>query len=294
MLQPRTDLAAEAHGINAERGVDDGIVISESTINGVKITRAEVKAGEGEQKSGRRAGLYLTAEPGRVWLQSGEERKAAAESVRRLLLSLLPAGDGAVLVAGLGNEAVTPDSVGPRTVSGLVVTHHMRALSKKLYESLHFGDSAAVCPGVLGQTGIESAELIKAAVGSVRPRCVIAVDALAARSLDRLGTTVQLTNAGIAPGSGVCNGRAELSERTLGCPVIGVGVPTVVDAQTLVCELSDGKIPQETEKNTQYKNFFVTPKETDVIIRVMSKLLAAAINLALHPDAPDINEYAPL
>ena len=172
-----------------------------------------------------------------------------------------------------------------------MVTHHMRKLNENLYRVLRFGDAAAICPGVLGQTGIESAELIKAAAECLKPRCIIAVDALAARGLDRLGTTVQLTDAGIAPGSGVCNGREELSLRTVGCPVIGVGVPTVVDAQTLVSELTDGKKP---DCGPRYRNFFVTPKEADVMIRVMSKLLSTAINMALHKNAPDINEYAPL
>lgn len=283
----RTDLAAEGHALNAERGVDDGIVISEYDIDGVPVVRAEVLDREGEEKSGRPAGVYLTVDTGRVWLKSGAERAAASEAVRSLLEGLIPRGEGAVLVAGLGNEAVTPDAIGPATVGGLVVTHHMKRLDPGLYGELGFGDVAAICPGVMGQTGVESARLIKAAADVIKPRCVIAIDALAARGLERLGTTVQLTDTGIAPGSGVGGGREELSKRTLGCPVIGVGVPTVVDARTVALELA-GSEP------SGYRDFFVTPKETDVMVRVQSRLLASAINRALHSDAGDIEEYAPL
>lgn len=283
----RTDLAAEGHALNAERGVDDGIEISEYKAGGVGITKAEVHAGDGEQKSGRRAGVYLTIDTGRVWHKSGAERAAISEVICEQLTSLLPKGDGVILIAGLGNEAVTPDAIGPLTVDGLVVTHHMKRLNAQLYEALGFGDVAAICPAVLGQTGIESARLIKAAADCIKPRCIIAIDALAARGLERLGTTVQITNAGIAPGSGVGGGREELSAATMGCTVIGIGVPTVVDARTIAIELTN------TEP-TGYNDFFVTPKETDTIIRVMSKLLATAINRALHGGADDIEEYAPL
>lgn len=283
----RTDLAAEGHALNAERGIDDGIVINEYDANGIAIAKAEVFAGEGERKSGRKAGVYLTVNAGKAWLKSGAERTAISEAIKEQLKALLPKTEGAVLVAGLGNKAVTPDAIGPLTVNGLVVTHHMKRLNAELYEALRFGDVAAFCPAVLGQTGIESAKLIKAAADCIKPRCIIAIDALAARGLERLGTTVQITNAGIAPGSGVGGGREELSEATMGCTVIGIGVPTVVDARTIAIDLT-GDGPND------YKDFFVTPKETDTMIRVMSKLLATAINRALHENAEDIEEYVPL
>lgn len=287
MIDIRTDLAAEAHSLNAERGVDDGIVVEEKTVNGAQVSVAEVFAGEGEEKSGRSAGVYITLDTGKLWHKSKDERVLLAQTLKELLVPLLPGGDGAVLVAGLGNEAITPDAIGPRTVGALVVTHHMKRLNAQMYASLGFCDVAAVVPGVLGQTGIESARLIKAAVDCVKPRCVIAIDALAARGLERLGTTVQISNAGIAPGSGVGGGREELSLKTLGVPVIGIGVPTVVDARTVAIELT-GAEP------TGLEPYFVTPKDTDTVIRVQSRLLSLALNLALHPDAEDIDEYAPL
>lgn len=288
MFDIRTDLAAERHAINAERGVEDGIMLTEEQIGTVKVTKAEVLDSEGERLSGCKVGVYYTAEVGRLWVKSSEERAAALSAVKELLLRLLPKELNApVLVAGLGNEQVTPDAIGPSVTAGLVVTHHMKLLNKPLYDALGLGDMAAICPGVLGQTGLESAVIIKSAVEKLAPCLVIAIDALAARSVDRLGTTVQISNAGIAPGSGVNNRREELSSATLACPVISVGVPTVVDARTLAMGLvPGGEVPD-------FDNFFVTPKETDLMVRVTAKLLAMAINAAIH-GSDDAEEYAPL
>lgn len=287
MEEIRTDLAAEAHSLNARRGIDDGIIVQEDECCGLKLTRAKILSGEGEAKSGRKAGEYLTLDIGKPWLSGTNERETARKALSALLTELIPDGDAPLLIAGLGNEAVTPDAIGPLTVRGLVVTHHIKRLNAALYTSLGFADVAAICPSVLGQTGIESARLIAAAAECVKPRCIIAVDALAARGLDRLCTTVQLSNAGIAPGSGVGGGREELSAQTMGCTVIGVGVPTVVDARTVAIELG-GADP------TGFGDFFVAPKETDTVVRTVSALIAAAVNRAVHKDVPDIEEYAPL
>ncbi len=282
---PRTDLASEAHGINAERGVDDGMVLSDAESFGFSLCKAEIKPGEGERKSGRRAGTYYCLDVGKLWLCDSERRNSAECALAQLILSLLPEGDAPILVAGLGNGDIGADSVGPRCVAGLVVSHHLRSLNAELYESLGLSDMAAVLPGVLGQTGVESAVLIKAAVEKLSPKCVIAVDALAARSLSRLGTTVQLSNAGIAPGSGVCNARAELSEATLGVPVLALGVPTVVDAATLVRDMGGSA-------SAEFSAFFVTPKETDLMARVVGMLFSKAINRAVHGEG--FEEYMPL
>ncbi len=282
---PRTDLAAEAHGINAERGVDDGMILDNTELLGFSLCKAEIKKGEGERKSGRCAGTYYSLDVGKLWLCDSRRRGDAEQALAALIASLLPSGDAPVLVAGLGNSDIGADSVGPRCVSGLVVSHHLRSLNAALYNSLGLSDMAAVLPGVLGQTGVESAVLIKAAVEKLSPKCVIAVDALAARSVSRLGTTVQLSNAGIAPGSGVCNARSELSEGTLGVPVLALGVPTVVDAGTLVRDMG-GKAEAE------FDSFFVTPKETDLMARVVAMLFSKAINRAVHGDG--FEEYMPL
>ncbi len=282
---PRTDLAAEAHGINAERGLDDGMILSDEVSFGFPLCKAEIMQGEGERKSGRRAGTYFSLEVGKLWLCDSLRRSNAERALAELIASLLPSGDSPILVAGLGNSDIGADSVGPLCVSGLVVSHHLRNLNKELYENLGLSDMAAVLPGVLGQTGVESAVLIKAAVEKLSPKCVIAVDALAARSLSRLGTTVQLSNSGIAPGSGVCNARAELSDRTLGVPVLALGVPTVVDAATLVRDMGG-------EASAEFREFFVTPKETDLMARVVAMLFSKAINRAVHGEG--FEEYMPL
>ncbi len=284
MFVPRTDLAVEAHGINAERGVDDGMILSDSTLFGFPLCKAEILGERGERESGRKAGTYYTLDTGKLWLDSGDKRSDACQALSSVIGSLLPVGDAPILIAGLGNAEITADSVGPRVLSGLVVTHHIKTLDSKLYEELGLADVAAVSPNVLGQTGIEASVLIKAATDILRPRAVIAVDALAARSISRLGTTVQASNAGISPGSGVCNARAEISEGTLGVPVIAVGVPTVVDALTLVKEFGG--------EDCSCKNLFVTPKDSDLMVRVTAKLISSAINSALHGEGAE--EYAPL
>lgn len=284
----RTDLAVESRPPQAQQGVDNGVKTVEKDIEGFKLTETEIYSGRGEELTGRKAGLYLSLDTGRLWLADSTRRRAAARAVKRLITGLLPSDlSGGVVVAGLGNDGITADSIGPKTVGRLVVTHHLRRLNPSLYSALGFGDVAAVAPGVLGQTGLESAVLIKAATAQIKPACLIAVDALAARSLERLATTVQLTTVGISPGSGVCNSREEISAKTMGCPVIAIGVPTVVDAPTLLSEMG-GKCADGTE------SFFVTPKESDVMTRVMAELIAAAINAAVHKGTDNVEEYAPI
>jgi spore protease len=200
----------------------------------------------------------------------------------------------------LGNENITPDSIGPKTVEKLLVTRHIETIDSMLFKSAGFGCVAAISPGVLGQTGIESAEIIKSICANIKPICVIVIDSLASRRLNRLATTVQLSDGGISPGSGVANKRAELSERTLGVPVVSIGVPTVVDAATLAYDLleehlgTDESFASEIEQLLvgEGKNMFVTPKDNDIIAEETAKLLSASINIALHNmEINEINEY---
>lgn len=304
MLIKRTDLALEIHEINTEQGKDDGIILREETDGGLKITFAEIKEGKGEALSKKKAGIYITADVGKVWLDSREDFNNKAKKLSELLSSLLPkTSEENVLVVGLGNENITADALGPQTVSKLLVTRHIKLLNPELAASLGFGNLSAFSPGVLGQTGIESASLIKAVVTALKPACVIAIDALAARRLERLATTVQLSDTGIAPGSGVENRRTEISKETLEIPVISVGIPTVVDAATLTCDLIEkcgGTLCQneaviENELRKQGGGLFITPKESDSVIKESSKLLATAINIALHKglSQEDLSEYSP-
>ena len=204
------------------------------------------------------------------------------------LRRLFPSGfSGSALVVGLGNYDITADSIGPKAVEKVVVTRHLRTLNPQLYKSAGFGDLCAFAPGVLGQTGMESAEIVHSIVEAVRPALIVAIDALASRRLARLATTVQLCDTGIYPGAGVSNRRSELSKETLGVPVISIGVPTVVDAATLAYDLL-GKDADEQAAAALLagdgKDMFVTLKESDVITKQTARLLGFAINRAFHGD----------
>ncbi len=298
MFEKYTDLALEVHEL---RGEASGITVEEVIKEGIRITTATVKKGEGERLSGKSAGEYITLEVGKIWQCEKAKFNNIARVIADELRSILPSHDGETLVVGLGNEEITPDSVGPRAVKRLLVTRHIKGIDPLLYDTAGFGNVAAIAPGVLGQTGIESTEIIKSVCDSIKPKCVIAIDSLASRRLSRLATTVQLSNGGISPGSGVSNKRSELSEQTLGVPVISLGVPTVVDAATLAYDLleehsgdSDGRFADIVEKVLagDGKSMFVTPKDNDVIAIETAKLLSTAINMALHNIGIDeINEF---
>ncbi len=288
MFEKRTDLALEVHELHGEAS---GIQISEANKDGITVTTAIIKEGEGEALSGKRAGKYITLDVGKVWRMEQSRFQAIAALISREIDELLPEGDGCILVAGLGNEQITPDSLGPRAVKALLVTRHIKSIDIILYEDAGFGCLAAISPGVLGQTGIESAEIIKSIVNNIKPRCVILIDSLASRRLSRLATTVQISDNGISPGSGVSNQRAELSRSSLGVPVISLGVPTVVDAATLAYDLleehhggEDDSFRSVIEKILlgNGKDMFVTPKDNDIIAEKTANLLASAINMSAH------------
>lgn len=192
-----------------------------------------------------------------------------------------------ILVAGLGNPDMTPDAVGPGTVRRMTVTRHLAAHNGELFAALGCCELSAVAPGVLGQTGIESAELIRAAAALTRPDLVVAVDALAARSCERLTSTIQLSDRGISPGSGIGNRRAALDESFLGCPVIGLGVPTVVDSATLVLDaLEQAGMAQDELFDSLRKvlergrSFIVSPKDCDSMVELTCRLIARALDVA--------------
>ncbi len=298
MFQKRTDLALEVHELHGE---DSGIIVEEQEKDGIRVTSARIKEGKGEKTTGKPAGRYITVDTGEIWRLDRQGFEKRVQVLSHELSSLLPQGKGCILVVGLGNEAITPDSIGPRTIKKLLVTRHINDLDPVLYESAGFGCIAALSPGVLGQTGIETAEIIKSVCESIRPKCVIAIDALASRRLSRLATTVQISDVGISPGSGVSNRRGELSQRVLGAPVISMGVPTVVDAATLAHDLLEehGGVTDDCFADIAErifggggKNMFVTPKDNDIIAAKTAGLLAASINVAVHRmSVSEINEY---
>lgn len=304
MFEKRTDLALEAHEICVGRNIDDGIKLDTETKDGFEITRAEISKGNGEEISGKPAGRYITVDVGKVWQYDSERFNKAALLLSAEIRKLLPpdSAERGVLVAGLGNENITPDSVGPRTVKKLIVTRHIKEMDLSLYRGAGFGCVSAIAPGVLGQTGVESAEIIKSVSDRIRPCCIIIIDALASRRLSRLATTVQLSDVGLKPGAGVSNMRCELSEAMLGVPVISLGIPTVVDAATLAHDLLEEHTGEtdnpdfekiiESMLSGSARSLFIAPKDSDVIARETSRLLSVALNLALHSiNIEDIAEY---
>ena len=281
----RTDLAVEQREMTAKHS--DNVAVRQYARQNANVTEIEILNDEGAQELGKPKGKYITMEIP-AFSHDSELLDGRLTAMTESIRTLLPDEDGPVLVAGLGNEDVTPDALGPRTAHGIFATRH---IDRALASELGFGGLRDVCAitfGVLGQTGMETAETIRGIVNTIHPAAVITVDALAAPSLQRLGKTVQLTDTGITPGSGVGNSRARLDKETLGVPVIAIGVPTVVDAVTLVRDFtSEHKMAKE--KEDEAKAMMVCPREIDVTIRRAARFLALSLNCALQPSiSPDI------
>lgn len=207
---------------------------------------------------------------------------AAAELIRRELTAMLP-GRGLVLVVGLGNRSITPDALGPLTADKILATRHIRGELARAAGLEGLRPVAVLAPGVLGNTGVESGEAAEALAAALHPAAVVAVDALAARSLSRLGCTVQLSTAGVSPGEGVGNPRPELSARRLGVPVAALGIPTVVDAASLAADLTGGRREAVESVCPRGASMVVTPREIDLLVERGARTLAMAVNRALNP-----------
>lgn len=244
-----------------------------------RTTEIEIESDADGAAIGRGKGRYLTLESADLHRTTPQLRAQVTELADELRSFVPP---GAVLVAGLGNADITPDALGPATAGCVLATRHLRQELRSNEPDTDFlrqlRPVSVLSNGVLGQSGIETAELIAALRQTVQPACVIAVDALACSDLSRLGTTVQISDAGIQPGSGVRNSRAELSRRTLGIPVIALGVPTVVDLHTAVTEAAG-----QAADLSRLPNMMVTPRNIDQLLHHAARLLGTALNLALHP-----------
>ena len=281
MFTIRTDLAAESHAFWLETAAEttalQGVRSEEETVGGCSVTRVEILDEEGAKALGKPRGTYLTLDYSSLRAGDSESLSRVAGGLAQLMGELLPP-EGTVLVAGLGNRHMTPDALGTLTLESLLVTRHLGKILPDLRPV------AAIGAGVLGTTGIEAAEWIKGAVQRIQPSVVVLVDALAARSLDRLCTTVQLSDSGLVPGSGIGNRRCALNEETLGARVISVGVPTVVDAATLARDTvaNCGGDVSQIQFPGKSRHPFVTPDSIDVQVRRSAQLLACALNLALQ------------
>ncbi|HHT87701.1 MAG TPA: GPR endopeptidase [Clostridiales bacterium] len=298
----RTDLALEAR----ESFPDDDVEIKGVTLtedfdkeNNIRITTVEILDEAGAKAMGKSMGTYITIEAPELNNSSEDYHKPVSEHIKRSLRRL--AGDlykEEILVVGLGNREVTPDALGPQVVDNLFVTRHLiREYGDEFKEKNHLGNISAISPGVMAQTGMETVEIIKGIIKETNPKLIIVIDALASRSINRLNTTVQLTDAGISPGSGVGNNRKALNEETLGIRVIAVGVPTVVDAGTIVADTltkymeSTGFNEEDIFKfisevnSSQMYNMFVTPKNIDELVKQISFTISEALNTCFFSSA---------
>ena len=291
----RTDLAIEAHEIWREQNKADtglsGVMVRDYTADGFKVNRVDILDDEGVRRLNKPAGTYVTFEYRLESHTAPEDFERGVTALAGIIREVLQLREGeSVLVAGLGNGEITPDALGPETINNIMVTRHLVEKLPQDFSPLR--PVAAISPGVLGTTGIETGAIVKAVSGEGALERVIVVDALASRSLSRLCSTIQIADTGIVPGSGVGNSRYELNKESVGVPVLAIGVPTIVDAATLCADLAQAAgypIEDAGQLLPHGGGMLVTHKDIDRQIRDVSKLIGYAVNRALHGDL-DIKE----
>lgn len=328
-FETRTDLAIErkellkerkASEYSSEHNLNDGIIVETQEGDNFLLTSVTIENQQGSIQMGKPIGSYITIESQKLKENATDYHDKIIKSLSRELSSLCNLNEGdTVLIVGLGNWNITPDALGPKVVSKILVTRHLEdAVPEEIKGELR--SVSAISPGVMGITGIETGEIVKGLVDNIKPTVIIAIDALAARRSSRINATIQLSDTGIAPGAGVGNPRMMLNKDTLGVPVIAIGVPTVVDAATLVNDTMDvilKNMIEHTEKGSEFyqmlydltqdekymlitemldpytENMFVTPKEVDSVIERLSGIIANSINIALHNGITleDIGKY---
>ena len=312
MYNFRTDLALERRDLynkahNIENDID-GIETEEENVDeNISVSRVKVTNEKGEEAIGKKKGNYITIDVKNLKIANEEEIQKTSEVVTKELKTLLAkhvAEKDSILVVGLGNIYVTPDSLGPKVINEVDITRHLLEYMPEVLDE-NTREVSAISPGVLGTTGIETMEILKGIIDNVKPKSVIIIDALASRNIERISSSVQLADTGIVPGAGVGNARKELTESTLGIPVIAMGIPTVVEAATIAADsltLFIKKAQEKGESNDflnrlqegdKYQiikeiltpeeyNFIVTPKEIDSLIEKMKDIVARGINFAIN------------
>lgn len=318
----RTDLAVEARQIYKERNKTDidGVKVEEKEINDTKITKVDILNEEGAEKMRKAIGTYITIDIPQFTIYDGELMDDVSKIFGKVLKKLINVDlSDNVLIVGLGNKKVTPDALGPKVIEKIMVTRHIKEL---MPDSIDEGvvSACAISPGVLGITGIETGEIIKSLVDKIKPSLVICIDALAARKTERVNRTIQISDTGISPGAGVGNHRMEINEKTLGTKVIAIGVPTVVHASTIANDTIDlviDELIKQSKEGTEFYNMLndlnesekqtlineilspklgdmvVTPKEIDLMIESLCKIIANGINIATQPNLTleNINKF---
>lgn len=295
----RTDLALEVRESFEDDDVEiKGVVLEEEydEENGIKVTRVMIKDEQGAEAMQKPIGTYVTIEAPRIAGSDDSYHKPVSEQVAKYIKELAKGlEDKHVLVAGLGNRNLTADALGPQVIDHLFVTRHLvKEFGTEFAKRNHMETMSAISPGVMGQTGMESSEIIKGIIKETKPDMLVVIDALAARSVNRLNTTIQITDTGISPGAGVGNNRNALNKESLGIDVIALGVPTVVDAATIVDDTMEQTLQKQgfsEEEIYQFlagidmkdmKNMFVTPKNIDDSIERISFTISEAINSVFY------------
>ena len=298
-FQVRTDLALEARegitegecrelrGVRVEEDYDEE--------HDIRITKVFIETRNAAKLMGKPVGIYVTMEAPGLVEPDDDYHREISESFAAQLLQLLPEGDRelSVLVVGLGNREVTADALGPQVVDNLCITRHVvKEFGKAAYNCSKMNQVSSLEPGVMAKTGMETAEIIGGVVLQTKPDILIVIDALAARSTKRLNRTIQITNTGIQPGSGVGNHRNALTEEVLGIPVIAVGVPTVVDAATIVGDALKKWMDEDADDKfdsrlafAELNNMYMTGKDIDAVVKRVSYTLSEGINIAMEKNS---------
>ena len=325
MTNVRTDLALEAKEIYQEKHKKekdiDGIEVINEIDNDIKVTTVKVKDENGARKIGKPKGNYVTIDIPEFTAYDGETMDRVSQVVSEILGRMINIDvEKTALVVGLGNWKVTPDALGPKVTEGIMVTRHLKTVMPEIMDD-SVRPVCSIAPGVLGITGVETVEIIKGTVERVKPDVVICIDALAARRVERVNTTIQIGDTGISPGAGVGNNRKQINEDNLGVKVIAIGVPTVVDAVTIANDTIDMVVDSLMKNSSSGNDFYkmlgsldkneksslirevlsskslgemiVTPKDIDLIINSLAKIISNGINMAVQPnmDMEDINKF---
>lgn len=322
MLNVRTDLALEAKELYKEKNKKDaeGVIVEEFEDEGTKITKVNILNDDAAKKMGKPKGTYITLDIPEFTAYDGGLMDDVSKALGKTLKKLINIqNDELALVVGLGNRKVTPDALGPKVTEGIMVTRHLKSVMPDVIDDSVI-PVAAIAPGVLGITGVETGEIIKGLVEKIKPDVVVCIDALAARKIERVNRTIQVSDTGISPGAGVGNHRMKINEESLGVKVIAIGVPTVVDAATIANDTIDLVLDDLIKQSETGKDFYnmlkkvdkqeknmlireilnpyagdlvVTPKEVDLMIDSLSKIISNGINIALQPNltVEDINKF---
>lgn len=313
MYQVRTDLALEAREKFQNDNVEvKGVKVSQDTIHeNITVTKVVIETENGAKIMGKPKGTYITLEAPDMIETDEDYHREISEEISKLLRELMPIDkeELSVLIVGLGNREVTPDALGPRVVDNMMITRHIiQKFGKYAFGLKRNHQISGIVPGVMAQTGMETLEIIKGVLDETHPDYIIAIDALAARSTKRLSRTIQITDTGISPGSGVGNHRHALNKESMGIPVIAIGIPTVVDAVTIVSDTMSSLVTameesslevlgksisrlEEAEKNELIRELltpnlnamFVTPKDIDESVKQLSYTISEGINMAFFP-----------